>query len=115
MTEEELSMEMAIRVAKWRSQLGDLHIKQMAMEYELTPKLRQLEDIKREIKQHEGSLSEAYSVQIFIEDSLRKQGKLGRDPNKHIGSVLDQAEKMEVKTGSGNDSRPWAKSGSVSI
>ncbi len=121
MTEEELSMELAIRVAKWKSQLGELHVKEQALIYELDPKLRELEIVRINIKQHEGSLSEAFAIQIFIEDSLRKQGRLGGTKAKHTGSVLDQAEKLrdklEVQTPDGNSDnpRPWAKSGSVSL
>ena len=86
--------------------------------YDLEPKIKELENIRREIKQHEGGLSESFQVQLFIEASLRKQGLLGGDKKKHTGSVLDQAEKrLEVRTldENGNNTRSWAKSGSVSL
>jgi len=117
MTEEQMSMEVAIRVAKWKTQVGDLYLKKFSLERELEPKLKELESMKRDIAEHQGALSEAYQIQIFIEDSLRKQGKIGRDPKKHIGSVLDQAEKVEKNDGEkdSNYTRSWAKSGSVSL
>ena len=117
MTEEQYSMEMAIRVSKWKSQLGELYIKKAALEEDLKPKLRQMEDINRDIGQYQGALSEAFAVQVFIEDNLRLQGKLGRDARKHVGSILDKADKLEENVGEkdGNHSRSWAKSGSVSL
>ena len=117
MTEEQLSMEIAIRVAKWKTQLGELYIRQSALKQDLSPKLRELEDLDLKIKEHQGALSEAHQIQVFIEDSLRKQGKIGRDPKKHIGSVLAQAEKLEENDGKENSDYPrsWAKSGSVSL
>ena len=117
MTEEELSMEMAIRVSKWKTQLGELHLKEQGLMYDLEPRLKELENIRRDIKQHEGGLSEAFQVQLFIEASLRKQGKLGGDKQMHTGSVLDQAQKkkLEVRTLDSNNTRSWAKSGSVSL
>lgn len=115
MTEEQFSMELAIRVAKWKTQLGDLCIRENALSLELAPQLVKLENLKKDIALHEGALKESFNIQVMVEDSLRAQGKLGRDPNKHIGSVLDQVEKEEVRTLDNHNTGTWAKSGSVSL
>lgn len=110
-------MEMAVRVAKWKSQLGDLHIKENEILFQIQPKLEELERIRADIKRHEGALSEAYAIQMILENKLREQGKLGGTRKKFANSVLDKAEKLEsnVRPENSDNPRPWAKSGTVSL
>ena len=109
-----MSMEVAIRVAKWKTQIGELMLKEKELSEDLEPKLQELDKLRRDIKYQFGALSEAFQIQLFVEESLRKQGKLGGSTRKLDGSVLDKAEKMEVNESS-NDTRSWAKSGSVPL